>query len=195
MKKYVSKAIVNWLLQDNQEKQWYEVYLFGTEQVLGNFINVLTILIIGIAFEEFLQTIVLISAFMGIRSYAGGYHASSVLRCYILTNSVIVWVLFVMKYMPLENTILGYMSLASSVIIFILSPIDTENKRIDEIEYIHYRKRTIIAWNIEVSIALLCAVLQYLLITESIVFAHTILSLSLIGGKISNLYKRKVEFK
>ena len=51
MKERVSKAVVNWLLKDDEEKQkYYEIYLFGIDQMLGNIINILTAMIIGILF-------------------------------------------------------------------------------------------------------------------------------------------------
>lgn len=191
MKEKISKAVVNWLLKDNQEKQEdYEIYLFGIEQMFENVISVSTTLLIGIVLGELLRTIVLITAFMAIRSYAGGYHASSPLRCYILTNIVIVAVLSAMKYIIFNNTFLWCLLIMDSVVILMLAPVDTENKRLDEIEYIYYRKKTVIVWSIEVIIAIFCAILQYVLMTETIIFALLILSLSLVGGQISNLCKK-----
>lgn len=77
---------------------------------------------------------------MVIRSYAGGYHASSTLRCYILTNIAIIVVLSAMKFITFSSTFLGCLSVMNSMVILILAPVDTENKRLDEIECIHYRK-------------------------------------------------------
>ena len=191
MKERVSKAVVNWLLKDDEEKQkYYEIYLFGIDQMLGNIINILTAMIIGILFGELLRTIIFVTPFMVIRSYAGGYHASSTLRCYILTNIAIIVVLSAMKFITFSSTFLGCLSVMNSMVILILAPVDTENKRLDEIECIHYRKKTIIVWSVEVVITIFCAILQYKLIAESVIFAQVVLSLSLICGQIHNLHEK-----
>ena len=41
-----------------------------------------------------------ILAYIPIRSYAGGYHASTQLRCYILSNAVVVAVLIAIRLVP-----------------------------------------------------------------------------------------------
>ena len=66
----------------------------------------------------------------------------------------------------------------------------TDGKRLDEIECIHYRKKTIIVWSVEVVITIFCAILQYKLIAESVIFAQVVLSLSLICGQIHNLHEK-----
>ena len=81
-------------------------------------------------------------------------------------------------------------SVMNSMVILILAPVDTENKRLDEIECIHYRKKTIIVWSVEVVITIFCAILQYKLIAESVIFAQVVLSLSLICGQIHNLHEK-----
>lgn len=51
-------------------------------------------------------------------------------------------------------------------------------------------EKTIIVWSVEVVITIFCAILQYKLIVESVIFAQVVLSLSLICGQIHNLHEK-----
>lgn len=192
MRQYISKAIVDWMLRNEKtNKEEYEIYFFGVTEMLRNIINILTLLIIGVLMGEFLRTVVFIVAFKIIRSYAGGYHATTSLRCFVLTNIMLFGVLLLMKNISFSNTILICLAVIASSMILVLAPIDTENKRLDEIEYIFHRKRTIIAWSTEVIIAVLCCMIKYEVIAECIVFAQVILGLSLLCGQVKNIKERR----
>ena len=65
-----------------------EVVSFGIRQVEYFFINVITILFLGNIF---------LLAFIPLRTYAGGYHAKTILRCYIITIVLMVFTLFSFK--------------------------------------------------------------------------------------------------
>lgn len=177
----ISKKIVDRLLDKGAIHQDdYEIYLFGMEQLLTTILDVLSAIVIGILFGRVLQTIIFVISFMVIRSYAGGYHAATPLRCYVLTILTVILALSAMKYMEWHIFYLLGILMVSSVVILILAPVDTENKRIDDVEFIHYRRKTVIVWGIETFIALLFALFQFKIGVESIVFTELTLSISLI---------------
>lgn len=188
----LSKRIVERLLRNEAIIQSdYEIYLFGMEQMLTIILDLLTAVIIGIAFGRVLQTIIFMIAFMVIRSYAGGYHASTSFRCYLLTTLTIIITLSAMKFVNLDMVMLISLLVIASIVILIISPEDTENKPLDDIEYIYYRKKTIIVWSIEIVIALICAIFRFEAGTESIVYAQTVLSIALICQRITRIKNKK----
>ena len=73
------------------------------------------------------------------------------------------------------------------LIIFILAPVDTANKRLDEIEYIVYRSKTVKILGVEIIIAIIMMVIQYQTVVKGIIFAQMILSLALVIGRISDI--------
>lgn len=74
-----------------------EVVSFGIRQVEYFFINVITILFLGKIFNETVSSIIFLLAFIPLRTYAGGYHAKTILRCYIITIVLMVFTLFSFK--------------------------------------------------------------------------------------------------
>ena len=181
----ISRKIVDRLLKKGtiiQEE--YEVYSFGMEQLLTVIVDCFTAILIGIVFGKVVEMLFFVSAFIIIRSYAGGYHASTPLRCYLLTTLINIIVLSVMKFIKLDMIIVIGLLVIASIVILLMSPVDTKNKPIDDIEYLYYRKKTIIVWSIEVIIALVSAIFPFRAGTESIVYAQVVLSVSLVCERI-----------
>lgn len=167
----------------------YEVYTFGMEQLLMVLADCFTALLIGIVFGAVVEMLFFVGAFVVIRSYAGGYHASTPLRCYLLTTLINIIALSVMKFIKPDIMILIGLLAIASIVILIISPVATENKPIDDIECLYYRKKIIIVWGMETVIALICAIFSFRAGTESIVYAQVVLSVSLICERILQLRK------
>jgi accessory gene regulator B len=183
----MAKAVVKWLLNDDVETSGiYEVYMYGMGQIFNNLFNILTALTIGFLFGETLVSVVYVVAFAFLRSYAGGYHASTPMRCYALTVASIIAVLLAVKYASFNPICLTSLFIMSSIVILMLTPVDTVNKRLDGIEHIHYRKKAIIAWMIENLVIIVCIMFRWVFIAEGIIVSYVILSLSLILGRVLN---------
>lgn len=168
-------------------REEYEIYQFGLEQLLSTMLSLLSVLTIGLILDVLLQSIVFVTAYKFIRQYAGGYHASTPVRCYALSIVTVIIVLSVIKYIPIQTAVLLILSGLSGIIIWLLAPVDTENKRIDIAEYRYFRKRTKRMLWVELLIAVLCAVMHFDEGTKCIVLALVVLALALVGEKMKGL--------
>lgn len=182
----LSKKVVDRLLIDEgTEKEDYEIYLFGMEQLLTVIIDFLTAILLGVVFGEVIQTVIFVLSFMIMRSYAGGFHASTPFKCYLLTSLTIIIVLSVMKCIEADIAVLAGMLFVASMVIWLLAPVDTENKTIDDVEFVVYRRKTRIVWSIEVIGAFGCMAFQCVDMVECIVYAQVVLAVALVGEKTS----------
>ena len=103
MVRKISKKVTNRLLSRNAIKdEDYEIYQYGLEQLLTSILDLLTLLVIGLIMGMIWQGIIFVLSFMLLRKYAGGYHASTPLKCYLLTTLIITVVLSVMKYIQIN---------------------------------------------------------------------------------------------
>lgn len=168
------------IIDDNDR----EIYQYGFEQFFTTVLNIATMLLLGVIFGKIYQSIVLTLSFMVLRTYSGGYHASTPLRCYILTVISISAALSIMKFVAIKTFICLGLLILSGIVILLLSPVDTKNKPLDEIEKVIYRKKTIFVWSIETCAALVFIVLDITEIHIAIVFAQTIISVALMLGKL-----------
>lgn len=181
----LTEKAVNYLLYKNViDNDHQEIYRYGLGQIFSTTLNILTTLLLGIIFGEIYQSLIFVFAFMILRTYSGGYHAKTPIRCYFLTTISIAAGLSAMKFILINRFICLGLLILSSLIIITLSPIGAANKPLDEIEKIIYKKKTIIVWCIESCVALLFIVFNTTEIHSSIVLAQTLVSIALISGKV-----------
>lgn len=168
-----------------------EIYQYGFEQVFSSLLNIATMLLLGIILGKIYQSLVLILSFMALRSYSGGYHANTLLQCYLLTVMSISAALSIMKFITIDRFICLGLLVLSSVVILLLSPIGSKNKPLDEIEKIIYRKKTIIVWSVETCVAIVFIILDITEIHIAITLAQVIISIALIFGNLQcgNLWR------
>lgn len=80
----LSRKIGNDLIKSDIVKaEDAKIYIYGINQILTYVINVFSALIIGAILGVFLEITVFMAAYIPLRSFAGGYHAKTPLRCYI----------------------------------------------------------------------------------------------------------------
>lgn len=186
----VSRKMTNRLMKRKVIKQEdYEIYLFGIEQMLVSLLDFMTCVIIGVVFGELLHTVLFIAAFVGLRSYAGGYHASTPLRCYLLTTGMVVVSVAILKYVSWNASMILGLLVIASVLILIFSPVATENKPIDEVEYVYFRRKARMALLVETIVVLICMIFRFELGAESIVWGMWVIAVALSFEKAKNCKK------
>lgn len=188
---YIAERLTRSLVKTNVVKnEDYEIYYYGIKQFMISILNVCLTLILGYMMGAVYQSIIYVISFMLIRRYAGGYHASTPVRCYVLTTAVLLGSLSAIKYGKLNIGIVCVVFLISYMIILILSPIGTQNKPLDEVEKIVYRKRTIIMLNIDALAAIFFLCFAYNEIFNCVAMAVITEAFSLIIGKLSLDYSK-----
>lgn len=76
----------------------------------------------------------------------------------------------------------------SVILIIFLAPVETPNKKLSSNEYKVYRKRTLIALLLDLSIFALSAIVNKLIIVEAISFSIIISAALVVLGKIKMTY-------
>lgn len=121
----LSKKVVSGLLKNHAIcEEECGLYRYGCEIFLTMTLNTCFIFFQGILMDRLLETIIFIVCFIPIRTYAGGYHATSFFRCFILTNCMFA-IDFGVIYPFLEHYGSGsvIVLILTSTISWILSPI------------------------------------------------------------------------
>lgn len=184
--KLSDKIINRFICKNVIDEEDREIYNYGLNRILTVIFNVFTTLVLGVVFGKIYQIIVFLIAFMMLRTYSGGYHANTPTKCYFLTAISITAVLSVMKFVVIDELVCLGLMILSALIIILLSPIGTENKPLDEIEKMIYRKKTIFIWMIEVCVMLVFIVLNITEVSISIILAQLLISIALLLGKKQN---------
>lgn len=139
-KKVVKKLIASGNITSSER----ELYEYGIFILMSNILYIVVTAILGLAFGLFYQSLLFFIVFMVIRQYAGGYHASTELRCEIFTTLCILASIIIMRLISGNLSFVVVLGLTAflSVLIFVFAPIDTDEKTLDEVELKIFCKRT-----------------------------------------------------
>jgi len=97
-------------------------------------------IILYLAFGHLWDGILFLVTFIFLRRYAGGYHADSRIRCFIYSNFIsLSYIGFCYLKSICNDTPFILLFTLSTVVTLILSPIDNENRRLEEKEKIKYK--------------------------------------------------------
>lgn len=161
-----------------------EIYIYGINQILVSVLNVSSALIIGLILDMFPESLIFMATYIPLRSFAGGYHAKTPVRCYFTSLILIFVVLLFCKYVPFNLLLYGGMLLVSLVAIAFLCPVQDNNKPLDTVERKRYKKIAIVILLIEACawLLLVFVVHQYEKIAVMSIFVEAIMLL--LGKKI-----------
>lgn len=145
MYKKLAILITDKLIRSNsavEEKR--AIYEYGFQLMFNALVNGVSFLTLALISKTFVPCLFFMIGFFTIRGLSGGFHASSPLKCYLL--STISQVLFILIYNVIPSSIyLALFSVATPTIIialFIFAPVDHKNKPFYGTEYVRFKKRS-----------------------------------------------------
>ncbi len=165
-----------------------DIYEYGVQHILITLLNITTVIIIGIVLNAVIEAIAFITAFIPLRIFAGGFHFSTPIKCYIFSSCFVAAVLLAMRYVNISILIYCLLYCLAIVIILILSPVEDVNKPLDQVEKKVYRKRTIIVLGTECGLILILFFFDQFILVQSMMASNIVLSLMIILGIIKNAF-------
>ncbi|NFA59768.1 accessory gene regulator B family protein [Clostridium sporogenes] len=186
----ISEKIVDKLIDGNIiESEDKDLYTYGFHQGFLIIFNILTAIAIGLLFKMVWESLVFLMAYIPLRSYAGGYHARTPLRCYMFSLIIIIMVLLGIKFIYWNSIICIIVTFCTASIIFALQPVEDENKPLDKKERVVYKKRTKSILLVLIGIGLVFWFFDNEQISITIIMALFVITFMLILGKIKNTIK------
>jgi accessory gene regulator B len=168
-----------------------ELYQYGLNQGLTIVLNIVTTLVIGLLLNMVWQSILFMIAYIPIRTYAGGYHARTPLKCYIISVIMIIAVLLVIKFIVFSIIPFTVFTITSALIIVILAPVADANKPLEDIESKVYKRKTLVFLAVEIFITIGLIIFGLVNIAVCIASALIVLSVMLGIGVINNSKQKK----
>jgi accessory gene regulator B len=108
------------LLQISENEDECEILCYGLHQILIITVNLLSVLVCGILWDELLFSTFLFLCLFFLRPYAGGYHADTESRCYVISVGV-------MNLAMVGNKVLRIPTSAMILIYFIMVQVIWKN--------------------------------------------------------------------
>lgn len=184
-KKVVKKLIASGNISSSER----ELYEYGIFILMSNILYIVVTAILGLAFGLFYQSLLFFIVFMVIRQYAGGYHASTELRCEIFTTLCILASIIIMRLISGNLSFVVVLGLTTflSILIFVFAPIDTDEKTLDEVELKIFCKRTKLILIIIVSVIIISFYFEIKVICIPCCMSLILEGVLLIAGKVKKI--------
>ncbi|MBQ3512457.1 MAG: accessory gene regulator B family protein [Lachnospiraceae bacterium] len=183
MERFIEHIVTQMVSRNFIKKEDIEVYRFGLECACLKFIHILSYLLIGILLNEAISLLFSGCLLILLRKKAGGYHAKTRVGCYIFSCCIV----FIMcMWNDLEKTcwLNIIVLIVADIIIFILAPIDNENRRLDSLETRDFRRQSIIMLFIINMIIILILITSFSQIGGFLISSVAMEALLMILGKV-----------
>lgn len=125
-----------------------DIYKYGVEITISSIIGFILILIIGLIFKSLIQALIFYIIFIILRSFTGGYHASSYLKCNLIFSIVASLVIFFSKAateVRFSTGIINILFLPALSVFIWLAPIENPNKLIEKKRRIYFKTGSVLA--------------------------------------------------
>ena len=184
--KSISGTIANTLwTQGIIQEEDVDTCRYGLDVFISSALEITSILLIAAFVGNFFQTVLLFATFIPLRVYAGGYHADTKLKCYLISLGVYGVFTAIMNILPqglysLMNMLIAVFSL---IMILITAPVIHKNKGVNETERKHYRKFSVWICSVEtVAILLLTAIFPKSPYIVSLAIGQAAVTISIIAA-------------
>lgn len=164
------------------------LYLYGLYQGGIQLLNIIITFLSGFILDMPWHAVLFLLSYIPIRTYAGGFHAKTPTRCYISSIILVIAILLVMKEFLFSSFICIVGIIVSSIGIFLLAPVEDENKPFSEKEQIQFKKTTRTLLFAELFFVVIAFIFDFKIIYTCIFMSFVTLGVMLILGKIKLLY-------
>lgn len=165
-----------------------DVYAYGIQNLLIFLFNLFSFMVIGAIFHTIMYTVVFILFYSVLRIYAGGYHASTAMRCYFISNIIVLIFIILFKNLPINNAVSCISAFCCYTYIFMFAPVDTQNKHLDQLEKKCYGKRARIVLSIELLVQQFSLWTGQQKLSTTIVFSLCAVCIMMLIGQGKNRY-------
>lgn len=130
-------------IQTFSKEEKEEIIRYGLERIKSTCIMTLVTLLMGCIFQVFFQSIIFLVCFIVLRKYAGGYHADTQNRCYVISTVIFAVALLAIRYMSdgNDNEIFILLQSVNFILLYFLVPVDNKNHRLEQWEKEKYGKK------------------------------------------------------
>lgn len=154
-------AISGWLIQNEViEKEEREVYQYALYSAFISLFPLLMAMGFGMALGCVKQSILIVLPFAVIRKFSGGYHAKHAAVC-LISSCMLLYLCLLLSFHVRSGWMLLCLTAGAGISLSCLSPIENENRLLDEAERSCYKRITRNLVLFFLLIAFLCSVFGF----------------------------------
>ena len=163
-----------------------EIYRYGLEVLISNVISSLAILALGILFFDIFSTVVFLLIFILLRSYCGGYHADTYLRCFITTNITYLATMSCVYLFPVKPVMILTTAVIGIPLLYLEAPVEHINKPLDQMQKRRYKIISLIIFLILIAVSICLCITGMHRICSAIIYTLVSVLILIPVGTIKN---------
>lgn len=112
-----------------------EIYQYGIEITISSMLNITLVLLCSLILGNFIAGLLYLSIFIFLRSFTGGYHATSYFRCnltFVSTFIITYFAYIIISGCQFSVYICGALTFASFIPIALFSPVPNKHKPLSD---------------------------------------------------------------
>jgi Membrane protein putatively involved in post-translational modification of the autoinducing quorum-sensing peptide len=170
-----------------------ELYAYGLNVGIDTTIGFLLCFLFGCVFHRPFESVLYSVIFFIIRTRAGGFHFTSSMICFWFSMILDLFAIYMIGPLAsnLNNWIMIATLIGSFICIWVLSPVETPNKPLDEKEKKVYGKQAKFMWLIATILVLILFSLGIRTFAAAGLLAILLVSVLVIAGAIANMREKK----
>lgn len=144
MKKLAEKLVESMMKYGTLSNEDKGIYVFGIYQTMVSALEILLMLVTGILCGVGWQCVIFLVSFVVLHRYAGGYHASTLPRCVLMSWSIVFGACMWAKFILFDITVQSLLFLLAALIVLIYAPIEDSHKKLYDYEIQKYWRYSLI---------------------------------------------------
>lgn len=165
-----------------EEKQ-KEILKFGIQSSLEIGLNIIVSMIALCLLHMFWKGIFFFLVFIPLRTYSGGYHADTYLRCLFFSTGTLVLVMLISKYTELAYGTMLLFLIILSIVIWRIAPVINTERPVSMREYQKFVRKLKIVLVLELILAALLVFFQKRELLNVLWLSWTLVCITLWMGK------------
>lgn len=184
----VAKIITQYLIKKHAiEDEEYQLYHYGLFVLISEIFFFCYCLFVGAILKIVFPSILFFGVFFIIHRFAGGLHVKTELHCLIITLSLfLVGIILVKQSVQLNHIGLMITYIFSSIILIVLSPADTPQKPLSNKEKTLFKKITSLIVVLCIVPVVILNIKKISLYANAITVAVVLQSVSVVCGRLFN---------
>lgn len=136
--KFAEKCVAASVKRNIISKDESEFFVFAFALMLSQALGIATCLIIGAIFQSIIESILYLLFFIPLRTFSGGFHAGSHLKCYVSSVLLFVGSVFLGVFVSniLQLLIITIIFACCALMLLLIAPVEDKNKPLSEREVI-----------------------------------------------------------
>lgn len=188
----IKRQMISRVMQILQEQGYVDasndkIILLGLQRTKALMEDMIFAIVLGLFLGNVFAGLLFEISFNVNRMYTGGYHASSKKMCNIISKGNTIICLIAAFLCPINADVFYIMAGCSAITIFLLTPIESENKKINDMERKIYKYRSILIVVITVVLYILFLWGKMFLYANILSFALFSVAVGLVAVKIRHI--------